>query len=241
MWATLGVLAAMAMVCFDYRKLERYAYVAYVARPVAAARGAAGRLDQQRLAALARPRRLLRAAVGDDEARAHRRAGALLPPHHAARGPADSRPRDARAPVAAAGRAHPGAARPRHGRRVLLRGREHGRARRPERAHLRHPRRRRAVGAAGAAVLGRAPEAVPAEAHRDLPQPRARSARRRLPRHPVEDRDRLGRLLRQGLPARDAEPAALPPRAAHRLHLLGVLRGVGLRRRDRADLALPRR
>ena len=29
MWATFGVLAALAMVAFDYRKLERYAYVAY--------------------------------------------------------------------------------------------------------------------------------------------------------------------------------------------------------------------
>src|SRR5512139_1369456 len=29
MWATMGVLAALAMVSFDYRKLERYAYVAY--------------------------------------------------------------------------------------------------------------------------------------------------------------------------------------------------------------------
>lgn len=29
MWATMGILAALAMVSFDYRKLERYAYVAY--------------------------------------------------------------------------------------------------------------------------------------------------------------------------------------------------------------------
>jgi len=31
MWATLGVLGALIMVAFDYRKLERYAYVAYAA------------------------------------------------------------------------------------------------------------------------------------------------------------------------------------------------------------------
>jgi rod shape determining protein RodA len=30
-WATMGVLATLAMVSFDYRKLERYAYVAYAA------------------------------------------------------------------------------------------------------------------------------------------------------------------------------------------------------------------
>jgi len=29
MWATIGVLAAIAMVCFDYRKLERWAYITY--------------------------------------------------------------------------------------------------------------------------------------------------------------------------------------------------------------------
>src|SRR5690606_19036532 len=29
MWATIGTCATIAMVCFDYRKLERWAYVAY--------------------------------------------------------------------------------------------------------------------------------------------------------------------------------------------------------------------
>ena len=107
--------------------------------------------------------------------------------------------------------------------------------------------RRRAAGGRGAAAAGRrrarwcwrwpAPwlelrhAGLPARARAHLPAAGARSAGRRLPGAPVEDRGRLGRAPRQGLPAGHAEPAALPAGAPHRLHLRGAGRGVGVRRR----------
>ena len=65
----------------------------------------------------------------------------------------------------------------------------------------------------------------------DLPRSRKRSARRRLSHHPVEDRDRLGRHLRQGLPARHPEPPRLSARRPHRLRLRDHGRGMGPGRR----------
>src|SRR5206468_9620881 len=84
------------------------------------------------------------------------------------------------------------------------------------------------------------PEGLPAEADPHLRAPRDGPARRGLPRPAVEDRGRLWDDVGQGVPARHAEPAQLPPRAAHRLHLLRVRRGVGFRGRARVDRALPR-
>ena len=47
---------------------------------------------------------------------------------------------------------------------------------------------------------------LPAQADRRLPRSGERSARRRLSHRPVEDRDRLGRNLGQGLPSWQPEP-----------------------------------
>ena len=60
-----------------------------------------------------------------------------------------------------------------------------------------------------------------------------RSAGRRLPDPPGQDRGRLGRAPGQGLPAGHAEPAAVPAGAPHRLRLRGAGRGARLRRRRR--------
>jgi rod shape determining protein RodA len=65
---------------------------------------------------------------------------------------------------------------------------------------------------------------------------RTRSAR--LSPHPVQDRDRIGRHLRQGLPQRDAEPSPLSSRAAYRFHLFGDGRGMGTGRRPVPDPVL---
>ena len=93
----------------------------------------------------------------------------------------------------------------------------------------RRPRRRRLVVP---------PEGLPEGPDPDLPRPQPRRARRRLPGAAGAHRHRLGRGLRQGVEAGDAEPPRLPPGPAHRLHLRGPGRGVGLRRRRRRPRAL---
>ena len=85
-----------------------------------------------------------------------------------------------------------------------------------------------------------APQALPAEAGRDLPRPGGRRARRGLPRHAVDDRGGFGAGVREGLGAGDPDAPLVPPRAAHRLHLLGVGGGARLRRRPPAARALLR-
>src|SRR5207302_1193886 len=87
---------------------------------------------------------------------------------------------------------------------------------------------------------------LPEKARAHLPRPADRSARRRLPHHPVADRDRLGRRVRQGLDERQPGPAGVPSRALYRFHLRRGGRGVraagalaaaaalSLRRRPRA-------
>ena len=67
---------------------------------------------------------------------------------------------------------------------------------------------------------------LPAQARADFPRSADRPARRRLPHHPVADRDRLGRRLRQGLDERQPGAARVPARALDRLHLCGDRRGV---------------
>ena len=96
-----------------------------------------------------------------------------------------------------------GAARPRHGddgaagrRRAPVRGR---------RAALDVPRRRHRRGRLPAVRLV-VHARIPAQARAHLPRSRPRSAGRRLPHHPVQDRHRLGRPVRQGLPARARSP-----------------------------------
>ncbi|CAA9547896.1 MAG: Rod shape-determining protein RodA, partial [uncultured Sphingosinicella sp.] len=102
--------------------------------------------------------------------------------------------------------------------------------------HRRRPRR----GRGDSARLQSPDAAAPAEARADLPDAGTGSARRRLPHHPVQDRDRFGRHLRQGLPQRNPEPPPLPARAAYRLHLPGHGRGMGAGRRPLPDrLLLP--
>ena len=75
------------------------------------------------------------------------------------------------------------------------------------------------------------PEGLPEGPDPDVPRPEPRGARRRLPGAPGAHRDRLGRDPREGLEAGHAEPARVPARAAHGLHLRGARRGVGLRGR----------
>ena len=74
-----------------------------------------------------------------------------------------------------------------------------------------------------------------AQADRRLPRSRERSARRRLSHRPVEDRDRLGRDLGQGLPPRQPEPPRLSARRPHRLRLRDHGRGMGPGRRRAPD------
>jgi rod shape determining protein RodA len=57
----------------------------------------------------------------------------------------------------------------------------------------------------------------------------------RLQHHPVQDRDRLGRPVRQGLDQRVAGPAGIPARARHRFHLRRARRRIRVVRR--ADTA----
>ena len=66
--------------------------------------------------------------------------------------------------------------------------------------------------------------------------PESDPARRRLPHRPVEDRDRLGRDLGQGLPPRQPEPSRLSARRPHRLRVRDHGRGMGPGRRGPADL-----
>jgi hypothetical protein len=72
---------------------------------------------------------------------------------------------------------------------------------------------------------------VPEGPHPDLPRPGKRPAQRRLEHHPVQDRDRLRRLERQGLGPGQPVAPELHPRADHRLRLLGAERGIRLDRR----------
>src|SRR5438309_609221 len=82
---------------------------------------------------------------------------------------------------------------------------------------------------------------LPAPPHARVPQSLGRSARRRLPDHPVAHRRRHRR--RVGPRADERRPeAVLPPRTAHRLHLRGDCRGARAdRRHRRRDLLLARR
>ena len=84
-------------------------------------------------------------------------------------------------------------------------------------------RRRRCSAAAAVAFPARLP--APA-AILTLLDPSQRSARGRLPHHPVDDRRGLGRPRRQGLAERHAVAPRVHPRAAYRFHLRRVLRGV---------------
>ena len=66
-----------------------------------------------------------------------------------------------------------------------------------------------------------------------------RSARHRLPHHPVQDRARLGRPLGQGLPQGHPEPAELPTREADRLRVHHARRGGRPDRRARPVVSVP--
>ena len=85
------------------------------------------------------------------------------------------------------------------------------------------------------AAAARLPEA----ARHDLPGCRARSARHRLPHHPVQDRARLRRPLGQGLSQGYPEPAELPTREADRLRLHDARRGGRPDRRARPVVSVP--
>ena len=98
------------------------------------------------------------------------------------------------------------------------------------------PRRAVRRGRAGPVAL---PARLPAPARAHLPQPAERPARRRLPHHPVADRDRLRRRVRQGLHERQPGAPRVPAGAFHRLHLRGDRRGVGPGGTVGADRAVP--
>ncbi len=197
-------------------------------RPPAAHPDARARRDRRRRPKLARARLPPDPAVRADEADHRPHPRPLLRPCSARRdrtalgdvaARADPRPA-ASAHPAPAGSRHDDADRPQHHRPDV--------PRRPA-AELVHRRRgRRRGGASGRLFL---PPAASAGPGADLPQPGDRPARRRLSPHPVEDRDRLGRRVRQGLPERHPEPPPLSARAAYRLHLLGDRRGMGADRR----------
>ena len=76
-----------------------------------------------------------------------------------------------------------------------------------------------------------------AAARADVPRPAERSARQRLSHHPVADRDRLGRRVRQGLSQRQPGAAGVPAGALHRFHLRRGRRGMGPDRPGHGDPA----
>jgi len=79
---------------------------------------------------------------------------------------------------------------------------------------------------------------LPAQAHRRVPRSGERSARRRIPYRPVEDRNRLRRLLGQRLSSRQSEPPRLSAGGPHRLRLRDHGRGMGAGWRRDPDLRL---
>ncbi len=106
-------------------------------------------------------------------------------------------------------------------------------------AGLSYTLHRRVVPGRSAGVLPAGDDlAVPPAPDAVLPQSLGRSARRRLPDDPVDDRGRHRRGVRPRPDGRRAE-AVLPARAAQRFHLLGDCRGARADRRDgRARLLL---
>ena len=184
----------VALLLLDYRKLERYAYVIYAAALGLLVLGAAA--GSSAAARAAGSTSVLRAAAVGDRSRSALVIALARYFHRDARDGDYGCERDRR----------PGRCSARS-RRVLILAqpdlgtaavmgfvaREHrcwspacgcdAAGRRSRWSRARHRRRR-------SAALD-APEAVPAAAHPHLPRSRGRPARRRLPRHPVEDRDRL--------------------------------------------------
>ena len=128
------------------------------------------------------------------------------------------------------------AARPRHGaddRRVgLLRAVPRGTVLED------HRRPRGVAGAAAAPLIWPHLHEYQQERDPDLHRSEPRSARRGLSQHAGVDRARLGRRRRQGLAERHADAPRFPARAAHRLHLRGLRRGVRADRQRGAAGAL---
>ena len=85
------------------------------------------------------------------------------------------------------------------------------------------------------------PEGLPEAADLDVLQSRPGRPEGRLPGAAVEDRGGLRRVFREGVPVGHAEPAPLPARPAHRLHLRRHRRGVGVPRRHPRPRPLRRR
>jgi rod shape determining protein RodA len=121
------------------------------------------------------------------------------------------------------GRAGGNAARPRHRHADFCRRRARGAdGGAPVAGHRRTRLRRRRRGLRRLAI----PARLPAPAHPHFPRSAVRSAGFGLPHHPVADRDRLGRPVRQGLDERQPGAARLPSRALHGFHLRRDRRGV---------------
>ena len=99
---------------------------------------------------------------------------------------------------------------------------------------------RRRSGCGGAAGLVDAAR-LPEEPASYVPRSRARPARRRVSHPAIEDRARLGRAVRQGLPAGHAEPPQLSAGKADRLHLHDDRRGIRSGRRAGPARPLSRR
>ncbi len=71
------------------------------------------------------------------------------------------------------------------------------------------------------------PARLPATARAHVPESAERPAGRGLSHHPVPDRDRLGRAVRQGLHERQPGAARVPAGALDRFHLRRGRRGMG--------------
>ena len=82
-------------------------------------------------------------------------------------------------------------------------------------------------------------EGFPEAPRLHLARPFVRPARQGLPHNSIDDRGRIGRNTRQRLAQRHTGPARVHPRAAHRLHLRGDLRGMGPGRQPRAADRVP--
>ena len=234
-WLGLGGAVFLAVATLDYRTISRYAYILHGAGVALLIGRARLRQDGGRRTALVRPRPLPRPAVGADAAAHHRRARQVSERLARPRGAHLAAPR------------HPG----RHRQPARAADREAARLRHrvPAAAHLLHHHDDRAPAGedAGRDHGARDRRRVP-----DLPAPHARVSAQAvrgllrpelagcLPDPPGAQRDRLGTLLRQGVPARHPDPPAPLPRAVDRLSVRGVGGGVGVRGLRRAPARLPR-
>ncbi|CAA9512589.1 MAG: Rod shape-determining protein RodA, partial [uncultured Sphingomonadaceae bacterium] len=197
--------------------VPRRGFPGLCAVPAAAVRGRSGGLRRQGRAALDRPRLHPAPAVRVHEDRRGARRGPLLRSAARRRDPPLDRDMARWAADQRTSGAGDAPARPRHFPD------DHGRRRDryvPRRAAATLVRRQCSGGRGGDPLRLLFPASrVSAQARHHLSRTRSRPARRGLPHHPVQDRDRFGRRVRQGLPPGHAEPPRLPAGGPYRLRL----------------------